>query len=502
MRNFILPSVCLVLWFVCPAGSQAGAAEKYSDLAGTWYRSSPAALNRELSEYLKNARLPRKMHKVVSVISPHAGLDYSGSVAAHSFKALQPERPETIIIVGFTHKKHLPGTISVFDAEAFVTPLGRALIDADVTSALLSYDPSLRYVPEAFEGENSIEMLIPLAQAALPEAKLALVAIGDQNEDTAKVLAEALYKVLLSGKNVVMVASADMSHYLPEEQAVKKDKLTIDKLSQMDPEEFYRYSVASGHEIMCGRASVYAVMKASIMAGADDFQVLKYSTSGDSSGDKSRVVGYLSAAFVRTSGKTLKAEIVKREKGMFTKEEKKKLLGIARSAITEYLSSGEMINPKVKEAALLAPLGGFVTLHRNGSLRGCIGRMSSEMPFYRTVIEMALAAAFEDSRFMPVTEKELSEIDIEISALSPMRRVFDPSEIEMGKHGVMVSMGRRSGVYLPQVAVETGWSKEEFMNSLCRDKAGISESAWRTGEAEVYVYTAEVFGEKEMNENN
>ena len=478
---------------------EADAKDKYSDLSGTWYKSSPEALHNQLSAYLKKAAIPRMPGEIISVISPHAGYSYSGPVAAYSFKALQAQNPKTIVIVGFTHNSRFPGLISVFTGGAFVTPLGRAVIDAEVSDRLLSFSQAIQSVPEAFDNENSVEMLLPLAQTALPDARFVLVAISDQQQATADIFAEALYEILRREKDIVAVASTDMSHFLAQKHAVKKDTSTINKIKEMDPESFYRYSLDNSHELMCGQGAVYAVMKASIKVGADSFKVLKYATSGDISGDASHVVGYLSAVFLTTKPRSFPEISHKEENEMFSSEEKRNLLKIARNTIEKYLTDGNMPDVEELSDGLNAELGGFVTLHQDGSLRGCIGRMEGEGPFYRTVMEMAVAAAVNDFRFRPVRLGDLDSIDIEISALSPMRKISETSEIEMGKHGVMVTMGKRSGVYLPQVAVETGWTREEFMNSLCEHKAGIPRSAWKTGEADIYVYTAEVFGEKNFN---
>jgi MEMO1 family protein len=478
---------------------QARSKEKYADLSGTWYRSSSAALQRELSEYLDKARIPEIQGTVVSLVVPHAGFAFSGEVAACAFKLLKKTNPETVVIVGFTHMRYFPGSVGVFDGEAFVTPLGRAETEKEISKKLISFHPSIKVIPEAFENENSVEMLVPLAQTALPGVKFVFVSVGDQSSGTADILAEALYQIITSYEGVVLVASTDMCHFLGQKEVVAKDALTVKKMAELDPDAFYSYSLSLEHSAMCGYGVVYAVMKASINAGADEFQVLKYRTSGDVSGDTSRVVGYLSAAFVRTAEDIPLEKSLNKERGMFNTEERKKLLGLARSSIEMYLREGKTPKINLEGGYLGAHLGGFVTLRRNGDLRGCIGRMESLGPFYRTVTEMAVAAAVNDPRFSPVTLDELASLDIEISALSPMKKVTDASAIKMGTHGVMIKKGARSGVYLPQVATETGWSREEFLDSLCEHKAGISAASWRNGDAEIYVFTAEVFGEKEID---
>lgn len=493
-RAVILFIACL---FIASPG-KLGADVKYADLAGKWYRASPSALSKELSGYLDKAKNRKIKGTVVSVISPHAGFSYSGPVAAHSFKALAAADPKTLIVVGFTHMRFYPGTISVFTQDAFVTPLGKAEINSDITSKLLLYDPAIKDIPEAFDGENSIEMLIPFIQSSLPEVKVVLVAVCDQNKETADILAEALYSVMSEDETIMAVASTDMCHGLGQKETVKKDSLTIEKLAAMEPYGYYRYSLEHNHELMCGQGAVYAVMKASQKIGANNFEVLKYATSADTSGDKTSVVGYLSAAFVIDGERKPRDAGVEKEEEMFSLAEKKKLLKIARDTIDSYLSTGEKPDLDIKDNNLNLELGGFVTLHEKGSLRGCIGKMVGDGPFYRTVMDMAISAAFHDPRFSQVRMGEMDDIDIEISALSVMEKINDPSEIVMGKHGVMVKMGSRSGVYLPQVAKETNWSRDEFMDSLCAQKARIPQSAWRTGDAEIFIFTAEVFSEKDL----
>jgi AmmeMemoRadiSam system protein A len=145
---------------------------------------------------------------------------------------------------------------------------------------------------------------------------------------------------------------------------------------------------------------------------------------------------------------------------------------------------------------LLKEMGAFVTLHEHGQLRGCIGNLMGQEPLYLTVRDMAVEAAVGDPRFPAVELSEAKELEIEISVLSPMERIDSVDKIELGKHGVLVKRGFRSGVFLPQVATETGWSKEEFLSHLCAGKAGLSPDAWKDKATEIYIFSAEVFSEK------
>lgn len=181
---------------------------------------------------------------------------------------------------------------------------------------------------------------------------------------------------------------------------------------------------------------------------------------------------------------------------MLSKAEKNALLKIARDAIeARAKNEARLPNPSIGSEALKADSGAFVSLHKNGRLRGCIGVFASQEPLWKTVQENAVAAAFSDPRFSPVEAEELPDIDIEISVLSPLKEVADTNEIEVGRHGIFVMKGRKRGVLLPQVATEYGFDRETFLCETCL-KADLPEDAWQNG-ASVYTFEAEVFGEKD-----
>jgi hypothetical protein len=153
-------------------------------------------------------------------------------------------------------------------------------------------------------------------------------------------------------------------------------------------------------------------------------------------------------------------------------------------------------NSKGYSATMITPCGAFVTLKEKGELRGCIGRFTSEEPLYQVIREMAVAAATQDTRFTPVTGSEIPGLEIEISVLSPMKKIHSIDEIILGKHGIYIKKGWASGTFLPQVATETGWTREEFLGHCSRDKAGIGWNGWK--DADIFIYTAEVFAENEF----
>ncbi len=175
---------------------------------------------------------------------------------------------------------------------------------------------------------------------------------------------------------------------------------------------------------------------------------------------------------------------------------RQELLARARGAIERRLGLPRESSPPPARKELLECVGAFVTLHKKDALRGCIGIFESPKPLYQTVQEMAQASAFEDPRFPPVRKDELQHLDVEISVLSPLRRIQDPSEIDVGTHGIYIIKGYNRGVLLPQVAVDQGWDRDTFLGHTCM-KAGLSPDAWK-GDVEIHVFTAEVFGEKHV----
>lgn len=180
-----------------------------------------------------------------------------------------------------------------------------------------------------------------------------------------------------------------------------------------------------------------------------------------------------------------------------TAEERKYLLALARQTISQALAGQHPLPPEPPPGPLREKRGAFVTLHdRSGQLRGCIGYVEAIKPLADSVREMALAAAFRDPRFYPVQADELPNLVIEISVMAPLRRISEPKEIEIGRHGLVIKRGGFSGLLLPQVAGEYGWSREEFLAQTCR-KAGLPPDAWKQKDAEIHIFGAEVFGEKE-----
>lgn len=464
---------------------------KEADLAGIWYSDNPELLAKKVKSFLEEADAAPIEEEVTAIISPHAGLVYSGPAAAYAFKAVKNKEINTVVVVGFSHKKSYEG-IAVFDKDGYRTPLGVLYADKGLREAVISADEKIFAMPEAFDGENSIELILPFIQTAFKNPKILLSAIGRQSFENCEILGEALYGALKGKDNFLIIASTDMSHYLPYSKTKDIDALSADLITEMRPKELFLES--AGKNRMCGLGAVVSTMIAAKKLGANKVKILK--TSASSTNPDEKAVGYLSAAFIKV--KEDKDEARKETEdmdGFLNDRREKELLGLARSTLNLYVTKREILEPETDDPRLKEIMGVFVTLNKSGQLRGCIGNIIGRKPLHIGVRDMAISSAAQDPRFSPVIESELKDIKIEISVLSPPKKINSPDEIIIGKHGVMVKKGFNSGVYLPQVAHETGWGKEEFMNSLCAHKAGIPANSWKTGECEIYIFTAEVFGE-------
>jgi AmmeMemoRadiSam system protein A len=182
-------------------------------------------------------------------------------------------------------------------------------------------------------------------------------------------------------------------------------------------------------------------------------------------------------------------------KGMLKEAEQKFLLQIARSSIEAAVKGKRVGTHSHIPEDLIRPSGAFVTLHRAGELRGCIGYIESVKPLAETVREVAQKAATEDYRFAPVTEDELGSLEIEISVLTPLSPVRDIDQIQVGKHGLVIELGGHRGLLLPQVASELNWDRETFLNQTAR-KAGLASGQWKSPDARIYIFSAEIFHEQ------
>ena len=182
-------------------------------------------------------------------------------------------------------------------------------------------------------------------------------------------------------------------------------------------------------------------------------------------------------------------------------KDKKALLQIARKSVESAVKgiSNDQTQAEPFSQVLKEKNGAFVTLRTCGKLRGCIGRMVSDIPLHKLVSEMAVSAATEDPRFNQIQPSELDDLEIDVSVLSPLQMVENPLDFELGRHGIYIKKDSTTGCFLPQVAVDTGWTREEFLTQCCSTKAGLSPDAWKREDVDVYIFTSENISEKDAD---
>lgn len=476
---------CAVIALVCLCLKLSFASDiREPNVSGSFYPDDP----KELSLVI-DADLSKVTNRVISgdpgvIVSPHAGYQYSAGVAAFGYSLLAENKFDTVVIIAPSHAMAFSG-VAVWPQGFFRTPLGDVPVDSDSCARLMESDPGVKENREAFSAEHSLEVQLPFLQKSLKNFRIIPLLCGEMTLADAQLLAHSL-SLLKKERGFLVVVSTDLSHYHAYEDANRIDAGTIFYLKGLDPQGLYA-AFLSGKSEACGIFPLLTGIFYAREAGFNGVDILKYANSGDVTGGKEKVVGYLSAVIRKEGGS-----------GMLSLNQKERLLTIARNSIATYLKTGKKTQLSEKDAVLLQERGAFVTLHENGQLRGCIGNLMGSGPLYLTVRDMAVEAATGDPRFSPLTQEELTKTEIEISVLSPMERVYSADKINLGTHGVLIKKGFRSGVFLPQVATETGWSKEEFLGVLCAQKAGLPASAWKDKDTEMYIFSADVFSEKEL----
>lgn len=471
-------------------------------VAGQFYPSNKNELSKMVDDFLSKTKKQNLNGKIIGLISPHAGYVFSGQTASWSYKQIEGEKFDTVILIGSSHNYPVKGA-AIWTGGNFSTPLGEIEIDEQFTKELLS-SKIIQSNNNVHIPEHSLEVQIPFLQKVLKDFKIVAVLINDEN--SYKQVAEIIATVVKnSKKSILLVASTDMTHYPAKKDAEMVDKNILDTIAKFNPAELIKRDkewlskdVLELHCTLCGLPAVLTVMEASKILGADKSVIINYSNSAASSyGDANRVVGYGAAAFVKTTV-SRKSEVGSEKEFSLTKESQKELLQIARSSIESYLTTGKIPKFTTTNPELLNKGAVFVTLEKNHNLRGCIGTTEARMPIHQAVTELAIAAAVEDHRFPPVTKNELKDIKIEISVLSPLKKISSATEIIESKHGVVVKKGSRSGLFLPQVWEHPELSKKEaFLSELCLQKAGLEPDAWKKGDADLYTFTVFAFKEEQ-----
>lgn len=468
--------------------------------AGKFYTADAQKLKQNLQQFFHNAE--KKNSGITrAVIAPHAGYVFSGQVAASAFSQIDAERTiQNVFLLGSAHKVRVRAA-SVYDGAAYRTPLKKTAINREIVQALLKNE-HFRFNQQAHEKEHSLEVELPFLQYHLQnDFKIIPVLINTRDDQQLKSIADVLSEYYTPEN--LFVVSTDFSHYPKDKDACLIDSLTAAAVATGDPDKLAaqirknrEQNVAQLHTSMCGLSAV-KVMLQLVEANNHKVEKIAYRNSSESRyGEKNRVVGYWAMRVTESSTQTTRQD---NAEFSLTDDEKRELLKIARETIVYYLKNNKLpsLEPYNLTPSLKKETGCFVTLHKNKQLRGCIGNFTGKFPLAEGVQEMAVAAATEDHRFDRVKLSEMEDISIEISVLTPLKKINSLDEFELGRHGIYIKKGMHTGTYLPQVAEGRNWSKEEFVSHCSKYKARLGADGWK--KANLYTYEALIFSEKNLH---
>jgi len=511
-RQFqFLAGVALVLCFTVMhpllfAEAAPPATVREPAVAGIFYPKDKIALSCAIETYLAAAKIEPVDGELKALVCPHAGYSYSGPVAATAYRLLAGHRYDTVIVLGPSHYAYIENA-SVSGAAFFRTPLGDVRIDTDKAKKLTQLSPFMLETATAVQRpdwwrqascpapapaadtahtwEHSVEVQVPFLQKTLENFSLLPVVFGEVDPEKA---AAALTQVL--DENTLLVASSDLSHYDRYANAQRRDRRCIEAICGLQAEKI-------APDDACGAVPIRTLIYVARAKGWKA-KLLDNRNSGDTSGDKSRgVVGYAAIAFYAPSPASATQPV-------YNLDDRRFLLNLARKAVREAAASGRV--PEIDSSALAPRFttksGCFVTLTKDGDLRGCIGNIAAQKPLVSGIIDNARAAAIHDTRFHRVSAAVVDQLEIEISVLTePLPLSFSSpadllTKLQPGRDGVVLQIGQRAATYLPQVWAQLP-DKVEFLDTLA-EKAGCARSAWRSPEAKVSVYRVESFKESEL----
>lgn len=452
--------------------------------AGSFYPASYSQLKEQVEKLLEEAPQFSFKERVLGVIVPHAGYTYSGKVAATAHKILKDKAIKTVIILGPSHFVGFTG-ISVYPSGFWETPLGKVPIDKEMVEKIKNNSSYFIDSPELQKDEHSLEVQLPFLQIVLKDFEIVPLMFGDITESMLRETGEILKNILKAREDVVVVASTDLYHGYSYKSCVETDHKTIDIIRDGDPDKFFQ-ALRNGEAQACGGYGV-AILLDAVRGFNPKVELLFYTNSADVMGSQGGyVVGYSALALIEERDNDLPE---------FKEEEKKELLKIARASVEYALKGKSYLPDEPSFPSLKVKTGIFVTLKDREDLRGCVGYILGIKPLYLLAADAAKAAAFNDPRFPPLTEREFSSLSFEISILSSPQPINSPNDIRIGRDGLMVRRGPYQGLLLPQVATENNWDRIAFLNHTCL-KAGLPMDCWKDEETTVFKFSAVVFGEE------
>jgi len=490
--NLVL-MIVISLFLVCfAAGGEANAKDIRKPVyAGSFYPDTPEELTSIIKQFVNRVKpihVIRPPHSSLrALIIPHAGYLYSGWTAAHISLALKENQFKRVIVMGPDHRIGFQGC-AISNVSAYETPLGRIPMNKDIVR--LNQNISLfQEISVSDQVEHSVEVVLPYLQYFIKKFELIPAVLG-QGMDLAEKVSAAFDPLL--DQTTLLVASSDLSHYLPYQEAVARDRETIEMILNLKIDELINRENAA-----CGKTPILVLIK---MARQHNWHpvLLHYSNSGDTAGDRSRVVGYTVIAFY--GGLSMKNRMDSFQS--LNEEQGQILVKLARQTIEKRLDKRSIkVDPdSMRDSAFKEKRGTFVTLTINKQLRGCIGNLDSTNSIVEGIERNAINAAFRDPRFPALKADELDRVDIEVSVLTePQPLEYRDSKDLLSKlrvnvDGVILRKGSASATFLPQV-----WEQlpqpEKFLSHLCT-KAGLPADTWRKGDLDILTYQVQCFEEE------
>ncbi len=462
-------------------------------VAGSFYPAGAGELSSSVQKYLNNAKRVTESDEIFGLISPHAGYLFSGIVAAQGYKQIIGRSFDCVIVISPSHHEYFNFS-SVMESGSYQTPLGRISIDREMAKKIatgkdkVKLSTSGHFQSHLVRQEHSLEVQLPFLQKTLDDFNFVAIVMGDQSLKACNELSDAIYEAA-KDKKILIIASSDLSHFHPYQQAKKIDENCVAIIENYDFEKLLG-QLEAGKVEACGGAPIVTMLKTTKRMGADKIKILMYANSGDTYGDRSSVVGYMSAVAIKKMPKQINREV----RSYYSKAEIDQLLHIARVTVENSVKGISVPDFQVKYGKLAEKRGAFVTLNKFGQLRGCIGFTQPVYPLSQVVCYAARAAALEDPRFPPVTLRELKQLHLEISVLTLPEKISDINKIQVGKHGIIIKQGVAQGLLLPQVAVDYNWDRIKFLEQSCL-KAGLKKDVWKNPSVEIYIFSADIFAE-------
>lgn len=492
MKLFVILMILGIFSQACAqdAPDPSNVSHRPPTMAGSFYPADPIELQSMIDEFLDEGKPSQLDKEIFGLVVPHAGYVFSGKTAGSAYCEVKDKDYDAVIIIAPSHTKRFKGS-SVFKGDAYVTPLGVAKVDIELSKAIAENNKDTHYSYDGHEWEggrteHSIEVQIPFLQNVLPDVPIVPICMGEQNNASANFLFKAIIESAeAQGKKILVVASTDLSHFHNLREAERLDEQVVNAFDRYDY-FMIAFHIYNNEWEACGGGPMIVAMMVAEYFGANSSVVLDYSTSADSKqyGDTNRVVGYVSGAMCYDEDEMLD------KLPELNEEDRERIIGVAKAGIrsavkNEFIEIGESDLPE----SLQGKYSAFVTITKNGNLRACMGHTFPQQALIDEVNDVGKLAATSDYRFGPIRESELPELEYEVSIMSRMRRITNPMDVEPGMDGLYIRLGSRAGLLLPQVAAERNWDKKTFLENICQ-KAGLSRNSYKDPQAEIYVFKA------------